>query len=279
MPKTNYLFILILTTAAALAAEPVKFDAEWQETYPVDGDAPALYVRDVWGPVTVRNGPPGSIQVSVKTRFSAPDEQRLERTRSIFAIDVETSAESVALRVGDTDYGFRRENLCRGCKALHAFDIRVPAGASVDIGSVNEGIVRVDGVRGRVSASNVNGPVQVSAAAACDSVESVNGDVELEFEQGPLLQCSVETINGDIRVSVPGGSDIDFAVDLNNGRIVSEFDVSPFALPAVVERRESGDGRSYRVSRASGVRIGRGGPLFSVASLNGDLTIAEISKH
>jgi hypothetical protein len=278
MLKTNYLFILILTAAAAAAAEPVTSESEWRESYPVDAEEPLLVVRNVWGPVTVQSGPPGNIQVSVRTQLVAPDEHRLERTRSIFAIDVAASADGVELRVGDSYQSLRREDRCRSCKAEHAFDIVVPAGAVVDVATVNEGTVRVTGITGRVSASNVNGPVLVSAAADCESVESVNGHVELEFDMRPTRACSVETVNGDIEVGVPGGSDLDLALDLFNGRVVSEFDVSPFALPAVVEQTGSDGEQSYRVSRAAGVRIGRGGPLFTIASLNGDVTIAKNPK-
>jgi len=86
--------------------------------------------------------------------------------------------------------------------------------------------------------------------------------------------CRVDTINGDITVRVPGGADFDLSLELFNGRIVSDFDVEPLALPAVVE--ESGDddgGREYRISQAAGLRIGRGGPMFTIASLNGDVSI------
>ncbi len=268
--------IWFLALTDGVFAGPLAEESEWRERYPVDGDTPVLVVRNIWGPISVRTGPPGDIQVSVRTRFSAPGQHQLETARSVFAVAVNATPNGVELRVGDAYRWQRRGGLCRRCMAKHEFDVVVPASASVDVATVNDGAVRVSGVKGRVSASNVNGAVSIEAASACDNVESVNGDVAVEFDARPRSACNVETVNGDVRVGVPGGSDLDVALDLSNGRVRSDFDVSPFATPAVVEKSGSDGEHRYRVSKAAGVRIGRGGPLFTIASLNGDVTLVKI---
>jgi hypothetical protein len=57
------------------------------------------------------------------------------------------------------------------------------------------------------------------------------------------------------------------------GQVVSEFDLEPLALPAKVEQRNEDGHFIYRVAQAAGIRLGKGGPTFSIESLNGDLRI------
>ena len=268
-------FVWLLALSGDVFAQPLVEESEWRETFPVEGNAPVLVVSNIWGPVSVTSGPAGVIEVNVRTQLDAPDERRLERTREIFAVDVTTSSSTVELNVGDSYHTLKREDRCRRCKASHAFEIVVPEGTSVDISTVNDGVVRISGVKGPVSASNVNGPVSILAASACDSIEAINGDVELEFSTLPNNACSVETINGDIRLGVPPGSGLDVALDLFNGRVTSEFDVSPITMPAVVEKSDVEGQSRYRISQSAGVRIGRGGPLFTIASLNGDVNLVK----
>jgi hypothetical protein len=265
--------LFFFAAAGAAHAAPPAEELEWSESYAVTGSAPRLVVSNVWGTVRVRRGPAGEIGVSVSGRLSAPDERRLERARTLYAIDVAADAGAVEILVGGDDVQRWRHDPCRGCRAEYRFDIVVPEDAEIDVGTVNDGRIDVDGVTGPVTAHNVNGPVALAGLANCASVEAVNGDVDLEFVRKPGAACRVDTINGDITVRVPGGSDFDLSLDLFNGRIVSDFDVEPLALPAVVETSEDDDGREYRISQAAGLRIGRGGPMFTIASLNGDVNI------
>jgi DUF4097 and DUF4098 domain-containing protein YvlB len=201
------------------------------------------------------------------------ERSRLERARKLYRIDVAADAAAVEILVGGWEVQRWRHDPCRGCRAEYQFDVVVPEEAAIDVGTVNDGRVDVAGVSGPVTAHNVNGPILLAGLASCASVEAVNGDVELEFGRAPGGACRVDTVNGDITVRVPRGADLDLSLDLFNGRIVSDFDVEPLALPAVVETSADEDGHEYRISQAAGLRIGRGGPMFTIASLNGDVSI------
>ena len=85
--------------------------------------------------------------------------------------------------------------------------------------------------------------------------------------------CDVETINGDITLAFPNGSGLDVALDQFNGRMVSEFEVNPFSIPAIVEHTNNEDGHRYRIQQSAGLRLDGGGPRFSISSLNGDVRI------
>ena len=152
----------------------------------------------------------------------------------------------------------------------------MPPGTIVDVGTVTDGQIDVAGVSGNVNARNVNGPVLVSGLSACGVVESVNGELALNFAQSPSQNCKIETVNGDISLTMPAGSGIDVELDLFNGRMMSDFSIDSYALPARVEHITEGGQNRYRIQQSAGVRLENGGPTVAISALNGD---SEISKN
>lgn len=266
---------LALVSGAAAAASSVSESKTWSKTYAVRGTAPRLEVSNIWGNVRVRPGKSGEIVVSVVEERSAPNQALFERSLDAIKLDVEAEADGLTMRVGDPEERWNRTIACRGCRVDYQFDITVPADASVDVGTVMDGIVDVRGVAGALSASNVNGSIAVDDVHNCDRINGVNGRIDIQFSRAPTSDCDIETINGDITLRIPADTSLDVAVDLFNGAVESEFTLEPFSLPATVEQI-SEDGRNrYRIQRLSGIRIGAGGPMYSITSMNGDVRIRE----
>lgn len=258
---------------AAHAAEPVSEAQVWTESYPVSAATPRLVISNIWGSVRVRSGGSGQITVTVDERRAAPNRALFDRSLETIYLDVNANADGVSMIVAQPMQQWRRLDRCRGCRVDYQFEVAVPPGTLIDVSTVTDGRIDVDGIAGPVSASNVNGPIAVSALHDCATVESVNGTVDLTFARTPGRDCSIETINGDINMGLPSGAGLDVALDMFNGRVTSEFDVDSVALPARVEESRQ-DGRyRYRIEQAAGIRLGGGGPTFSFTSLNGDIRI------
>lgn len=272
--KTQLLLtILTSLTIQVNAAEPVSEDRTWAETYSVSGNTPRLFIRNIWGNVRVRAGAPGQISISIDEHRSAPDQAAFELSRETIKTDVLIESDGVSIVVAGSEDKWQHLDRCRGCRVDYQFDVLVPPGTSVDVSTVTDGRVDVAGISGPVSASNVNGPIAITALHDCGIVESVNGSVELSFAHAPGRDCTIETINGDITMGLPAGAGLIAALDLFNGRMVSEIDGDPLALPARIEEVRN-DGRyQYRIEQPAGVRLGGGGPTFSFTSLNGDIRI------
>lgn len=266
-------FCVCLLAAVGADAATVTESRVWTERYPVDAVSPLLSISNIWGNVRVRVGNNGEITVTVDERRTAPSQQMYERSLEALKLNVVADNNGVSFQVGDFDRNFSGNNHCRGCRVDYQFEVLVPAGTQLDVGTVMDGTIDVAGVLGIVSASNVNGPINVSELRECEMLESVNGKVDVSFANAPGQNCVIETINGDITLALPGGSGLDVALDLFNGRMISEFSVDPLALPATVERTTEGDGHRYRIQQAAGVRLEGGGPKFSISSLNGDIRI------
>jgi hypothetical protein len=257
------------------ASAAVTDQKTWSQNFPVTAAAPRLVVDNIWGNVRVRIGAAREIAVTVDEKRSAPTQELFELSKQTIFLDVQANADGVAMVVGTPDDSRRpRVNRCRECRVDYQFEVTVPPGTQIDVSTVTDGgFDVVGGGGGPVKASNVNGPVAVKDLQDCTEIESVNGEVEVSFARAPSRDCSIKTINGDITLSVPGGTGLDATLSMMQGNVVSEFDLEPLALPAKVAQRKE-DGRFvYHIEQASGIRLGAGGPTFSIESLNGDLRI------
>jgi hypothetical protein len=264
-------FLALLAFGTATAA--VTDQKTWSETYPVSAAVPKLLIDNIWGNVRVRTGTAREIAVTVNEKRSAPTQELFELSKETIFLDVQADDSGVAMIVGKPERMSGRRDRCRGCRVDYQFEVTVPAGTQVDVSTVTDGGIDVAGTAGPVNASNVNGPVAAKDLQDCAQIESVNGAVEVSFARAPSHDCSIKTVNGDITLTVPGGAGLDAALSMMQGNVVSEFDLEPLALPAKIEQTGQEGRFVYRVEQSAGIRLGKGGPTFSIESLNGDLRI------
>ena len=274
MQATSALLALLVVADHAAAAA-VTDQKTWSQSFPVTAAVPRLLIDNIWGNVRVRIGSAREIAVTVDEKRSAPSQELFELSKQTIFLDVQANADGVAMVVGKPeDTTVRpRVNRCRGCRVDYQFEVTVPPGTQIEVSTVTDGSIDVAGGGGPVSASNVNGPVAVKDLQECSEIESVNGEVEVSFARAPSRDCSIKTINGDITLTVPGGTGLDAALSVMQGNIVSEFDLEPLALPAKIDQRQEEGRFVYHIEQAAGIRLGNGGPTFSIESLNGDLRI------
>ena len=267
------LAVLSALHAAAIAAAPVESQREWTERFKLTTDRPVFEISNIWGNVEIMAGADGEITMTIREHRSAPTQSLFDRSQTVYGLEIDAQDEGVVVNVGEHGQRWHRSDPCRRCRAEYQFEVFVPANTRVYASTVNDGEVIISGILGQVSADNVNGPVTIRGATACDSLQSVNGDVSVSFREAPGSDCDIETVNGDIRLSVPGKTGLDVTSDLFNGRLISELPVEPLAIPARVEHTQSGGSNQYRIEQAAGIRLAGGGPVFSVSSINGDLRI------
>lgn len=274
--KSIALTLLAGMLGGVAAAETVIQENAWTEHYPVATAAPRLTIDNIWGSVNVRTANVDRITVNINERRSAPSEQLFERSMAIYFLATTADDGGVDIRVGDEERNWQAYNRCNNCRVDYQFDVVVPEGTDVDVGTVVDGRVDVSGALGTVSASNVNGPIEVGGLRNCARVENVNGPIRLEFAMGPGSDCTIESVNGDITLAVPGDAGLDVAFDLFNGQIVSDLEVEPVALPATVEHLTDNGSNLYRIEKPAGLRVGAGGPSYRILSLNGDVRIRKL---
>ncbi|NNL95353.1 MAG: hypothetical protein HKO64_06985, partial [Xanthomonadales bacterium] len=170
-------------------------------------------------------------------------------------------------------HNWQHSNRCRGCRVHYQFDITVPVATRLDVSTVNDGRIDIQGVTGIVTAGNVNGPISISGLYDCTALNNVNGEVKLSFARAPAQDCEIETINGDVILGMPDGAGLDVAMDLFNGKMKSDLPIDPLALPASVRHTQANGRHQYQIEQPAGVRIAGGGPRFTISSMNGDIRI------
>jgi hypothetical protein len=157
-----------------------------------------------------------------------------------------------------------------------AVDLRIeaPAGSSLQLSTVNDGELEVDGIAGELELSNTNGGITVRNARGPVNATTVNGDIEVVFS-GALGSepMAFSTLNGDVDLTLPAGAKFDVKLRSDNGEIYSDFDV---VLTPKAARVEEGRGKGkYRVSIAKELtgKVGGGGPEIFLKTFNGDIVL------
>lgn len=266
------LLLAVLSSAGAIAA-PVTEQRDWNETFDVGSD-PVLSIDNIWGDITIKAGGGDRIEMSIRIVRQADDQESFDRSLEQIPLAIEQHGNGVSLRVGRDYRGWRDRPRCNGCKLRVDLVVSVPADASLDVSTVNDGDIVIAGITGRVTAANVNGSVSVGGLTQCIDVETINGDLEIEFVMSPQTDCRIETLNGDIDLSLSADADVRFAVELSNGKLRSTLDLAPYAIPASVSQTTR-DGRNYyNIEQLAGLQLGRGGRTLTLKSLNGDVRVA-----
>ncbi len=247
----------------------------WQREYEFErGTDPLLVVENIWGDVRVTTHRGKTFKVSVRETRIAHNQKELDRSYDLLFLDIRQSEDQLKLVVDGINRCSGRWRDCRGCRLELQFDIQVPASANLDVSTINDGEVFVEGVDGRVDASNINGDVTVAGISQCGDFKTINGEIEVAFSHTPKGECQFKTINGDITTRLPANAGADLNLDLGHGDISSEFELTAIPQPVAIEKSPSRQGGThYRISRATGLRLGPGGANFKFESLNGDIRI------
>lgn len=242
-----------------------------------------VVVDTLWGSIRVVGGTGDQVQMTATERVSGPDAESRDRARHEVTLRIEKFGGGVRFYVdGPFRCPQRRDDWCRWddtYKVAYDFQLRVPREAALELKTVMDGDVTVDGVRGAFTVANVNGAITLDGLAGAGSARTVNGAVRARFAENPRGAASFETVNGDVDVALRRGLAADLRLRTMNGDIFSEYDYRPLPGAAVSQRKENGR-FVYQVDHSTAIRIGAGGPRLELETLNGDLLIRnQDQKH
>lgn len=245
---------LLLATAGSPALGAQERDFEWSERLSA---GQTLEVKGVNGRIDVGPASDGEARVRAekRARRNDPSEVRIEV--------VEHGGGVTICAV----YPHRRkENRCEpgsgGEMSVEDNDVRVdftvgvPAGVRFRGKTVN-GDVEVRDLEADVDVRTVNGDVEIHTDGVAEAT-TVNGSIRAAMGTAPRESIRFETVNGGIILDVP--PEIDAEVDARwvNGGLESDL---PITLVGRLSRQ-----------RARG-RLGDGGPLLELATVNGSIRI------
>lgn len=269
--------LLVLMSALSLAYAYDEREKETvKQTFPA---AKWVEVDDVWGSIHVTGYNGQDIQMTVEKTIEADSSARTDAARREVKLDTTQSADRLKLYVdgpfrchcGDGHNGVSDSGR-RGYRVVYDFDLKVPAGTSVELATVNGGKVEVKDVSGDFDISNVNGGIELKEVAGSGQAHTVNGGVKVTFAKNPQKDCSFKSVNGSLEASFRPGLSADVRVKTFNGEAFTDFDAA--SLPVSAASAERRDGKFvYRSNHFSAFRIGSGGPEFKFDTLNGSIRI------
>jgi hypothetical protein len=212
-------------------------------------------------------------RVEVKAIETVRGDLQADIARAREEVRLETAQEPgrVVVRVRH-DERDERWNWGEAYRVEYEIEVRVPRAAALELSTVAEGDLIVDGVNGDFTLRNVSGAVRLSNTAGSGSITTVNGDVEASFARAPSGPTSFKTVNGSVDVTFPEALDAELGFTTMNGDVFTDFDVVALSAPPPQPTRNRGTS-FVRMNRNTAFRVGSGGERHSFNTLNGSIYV------
>ena len=222
--------ILLLLCRSARAEEGiVRMDTvrkELQLQAPVEQGK--ITVDNVFGYIHVRGVRGNRIRLVAKRLVRSDSEASLAEAMQAVHLDVEEEKNGVTFTV---DGPFRTEH--RGCslrdgelertRFRYDFDIEAPADANVELKTVDNGDITVEGMHGGFHVENVNGCIEVKDARGPGDAYALNGDLTVSYAGNPSRDCRFGSLNGEVTLYFQDPLSADFRIKTFNGEAYSDF--------------------------------------------------------
>jgi len=158
-------------------------------------------------------------------------------------------------------------------------DLKIPQDVKLKIGTVNDGEISVDNVRGELEVSNVNEKINLSNVSGSVMANTVNGDIVVTFNKvDPNAPMAFSTLNGDIKVTLPVDTKANLKLKSDNGEIFSDFDVVVDKTPGKVDKISTPG--MYKIKKDDWVygKINGGGAEMLMKNMQGNIYLKKASK-
>lgn len=151
---------------------------------------------------------------------------------------------------------------------------RVPQRADLVLETVNDGVIEVSNITGALQLTNINGPITAHGITGSVIAESVNDTIDVRFTQMEGSEVmSFNSVNGDLVLGLPAGAGAELHIDSAEGEITSDFEVDVVPSRPVVTREDNRGGVEVKVESVIVAKLGGGGPVIKMKTLNGDIAI------
>jgi hypothetical protein len=158
-------------------------------------------------------------------------------------------------------------------------DLKIPQDVKLQVGTVNDGEIVVDNVRGELEVNNVNDKITLTNISGSVVCNTVNGDVNVTFKAiDPKAPMSFSTLNGDVNVTLPADTKANLKLKSDNGDVFSDFDIELDKTPAKIDKvTEPG---LYKIKKDDWVfgKINGGGPEMMMKNMQGDIYVKKAGK-
>jgi hypothetical protein len=157
--------------------------------------------------------------------------------------------------------------------------LKIPQDVKLKVGTVNDGEVVVENLKGELEVNNVNDKISLTDISGSVVANTVNGDVTVTFNSiDPKASMAFSTLNGDIRVTLPGETKANLKLKSDNGDVYSDFDIDIDKTPSKIDKvTEPG---MYKIKKDDWIygKINGGGPEMMMKNMQGDIYVKKTGK-
>jgi hypothetical protein len=251
-----------------------------------------LIVDNINGHVMVEGYDGKNVQVTVEKTITGKTEERLEEGMRDIQLGVIDRADTLILYIKGACMAFgreknqhRRENGGWGYEWENCnnreerfdytmnFTIKVPRALNVCVSTINEGNVKISSVTGKVKAFNINGSISLAGMKEVSNANTINGDLNVEFETNPTAAGRFYSLNGDINALFRKGLSSKVSFKSFNGEFYTNLP-ELVALPVEVEKSSDQKGTKFKVS-GNRYQTGKGGAMLDFETFNGNVYLKE----
>jgi hypothetical protein len=264
--RTTALVGLLLASASSASAQR-------EDRWDWSGAVPAgrmLYVRNMNGAVRVEASTGNTVEIIAykkANRRANPSDVRITVEQRSGRGDVIVCAiwqerqtrcdeDGYSTRGNSRDWWDWGRDDDRGSVSVE-FVVRLPRGVRVTASSVNGGI-EIDGADSEVDARTTNGSIRARTSGGPVHARTTNGNLDIRVGELGSGSLDYSTTNGQIWLEVPANTNADVELRTVNGSISSDF-------PLTIEGR-------FNTRNVRGT-IGRGGQTLRLSTTNGSIQL------
>ncbi|MDT7542247.1 MAG: hypothetical protein QOE33_2151 [Acidobacteriota bacterium] len=162
-------------------------------------------------------------EVKVDAVKHARSRERLEEA----TIEVETTGDSVSVHTHYPTQELRWERDSRDNPASVEYTLTIPRTSRVDSVELINGGLEVEGLAGPIKATCINGRLRARNLAGEARLSTINGPLEAEFEsfaEGKAI--TLNSVNGSVDLFVPTGANASVKADTVHGTITNDFNMA-----------------------------------------------------
>ena len=238
------------------------------------GKAYSLKVHLVTGSIKVVGYEGKDIIINVTPKSGQEEERPKATENGMKRISISGGYEVTAKEADNTV----TVNTGNPMKALD-LDLKIPQDVKLQLGTVNDGEVIVENVRGELEVNNVNDKITLTNISGSVVANTVNGDVNVTFKAiDPKAPMAFSTLNGDVNVTLPSDTKANLKLKSDNGDVFSDFDIDIDKTPSKVDKTtEPG---MYKIKKDDWVygKINGGGPEMMMKNMQGNIYVKKGGK-
>ena len=159
-------------------------------------------------------------------------------------------------------------------RSIIDFEVKVPSNFSVDLRTINNGDIYVEGLSGTHEVSNTNGKITMKDVGGSVIADALNKNITVNFKSiSSNTEMMFTSLNGDIDITFPSSLKANIMARSDNGNVYTDFDIQ--VDKAKKNTTTSKKGNVYRVKQEEGISgiINGGGANIIFKTLNGDVLI------